>query len=268
VIDVGLAFGPQAKAAGLIQPYKVSTWDSIPAEAKDADGFWYGDYYGVMSLEVNTDVVKNPPKEWVDLLKPEYKGQVALAGDPRGSAQAINGVYAAALSNGGSLDDAKPGLDFFAKLNQSGNFVPVIAKQGTIAKGETPIVLRWDYNALADVDSLKGNPKVEVHVPSQGVLAGVYVQAISAFAPHPNAAKLWEEYLYSDAGQLGWLKGYCHPIRYTDLAKRNAVPSDLSAKLPPASVYTEAKFPTLDQYNKASDTITKGWDASVGANVK
>jgi ABC-type Fe3+ transport system substrate-binding protein len=30
VIDVGLSFGPSAKADGLIQPYKVSTWDSIP----------------------------------------------------------------------------------------------------------------------------------------------------------------------------------------------------------------------------------------------
>src|SRR5947209_2501971 len=62
VIDVGLSFGPQAKKDGLLQAYKVSTWDSIPTEAKDADGFWFGDYYGVMSLEVNTDVVKNPPK--------------------------------------------------------------------------------------------------------------------------------------------------------------------------------------------------------------
>jgi len=53
VIDVGLSFGPQAKEEGLIQPYKVSTWDEIPAEVKDADGYWYGDYYGVMSFMVN-----------------------------------------------------------------------------------------------------------------------------------------------------------------------------------------------------------------------
>src|SRR5262249_39425430 len=52
VIDVGLAFGPQAKTDGLIQPYKVATWDSIPDDAKDADGYWYGDYYGVLSFEV------------------------------------------------------------------------------------------------------------------------------------------------------------------------------------------------------------------------
>src|SRR5262249_18171558 len=123
VIDVGLAFGPDAKAAQLIQPYKVATWDTIPADAKDADGYWYGDYYGVMALEVNNDVVKNPPKEWTDLANPEYKGQVALAGDPRTSAQAINGVYVTALANGGSLDNTQPGLDYFAKVNKAGNFV-------------------------------------------------------------------------------------------------------------------------------------------------
>ncbi|HEX2909435.1 MAG TPA: extracellular solute-binding protein [Chloroflexia bacterium] len=267
VIDVGLSFGPQAKDAKLIQPYKVSTWASIPDNAKDADGYWYGDYYGVLAMEINTDAVKNPPAEWSDLLKPEYKGQVALAGDPRTAAQAIAGVYAVALSQNGSLDNAQPGVDFFAKLNKAGNFVPVIAKQGTIASGETPIVLRWDYNALADKDSLKGNPPISVVVPSKGVLAGVYVQAISAYAPHPNAAKLWMEYLYSDAGQLGWLKGYCHPIRYNDLASRKAIPADVAAKLPPADKYANAQFPTLDQYNKASSLITKSWDSAVGANV-
>src|ERR1019366_7566417 len=72
VIDVGLSFGPQAKTDALIQPYKVSTWDSIPATAKDADGYWYGDYYGVLAFEVNTAVVTNVPKDWSDLLKPEY----------------------------------------------------------------------------------------------------------------------------------------------------------------------------------------------------
>ena len=97
VIDVGLAFGPQAKAEGLTQPYKVATWDEIPAEVKDADGHWYGDYYGVMSFLVNTDLVENVPQDWADLLKPEYAGQVALAGDPRASNQAILAVLAAGM---------------------------------------------------------------------------------------------------------------------------------------------------------------------------
>jgi putative spermidine/putrescine transport system substrate-binding protein len=265
VIDVGLSFGPSAKEEGLIQPYKVSTWDTIPDDAKDAEGYWYGDYYGVLALQVNTDVVTNVPQDWADLLKPEYNGQVALAGDPRTSNQAILSVYAASLANGGSLDDAQPGLDFWAELNQAGNFVPVIADTGTFARGETPIIIQWDYLALGDRDSLEGNPPVEVVIPKTGRLGGIYVQAISAYAPHPNAAKLWMEYLYSDEGQLLWLEGYCHPIREPDLRERDVIPQELLDKIPDVS---GAVFPSLEQQDAAKTAITEGWDTVVGVDVQ
>jgi len=270
VIDVGLSFGPSAKKEGLLQPYKVATWASIPDGQKDAEGYWYGDYYGVLSFEVNKDIVKNVPQDWADLLKPEYKNSVALAGDPRTSSQAIQGVYAAGLSraNGDASKAAEAGLQFFSELNKNGNFVPVIGKAASIAQGATPIIIRWDYNALADRDTLKGNPAIDVVVPKTGVVAGVYVQAISAYAPHPNAAKLWMEHLYSDEGQLAWLKGYCHPIRFQDLAKNNKIPADLLAKLPPAASYEKAVFPTLEQQDAAKTAITSQWDKVVGANVK
>lgn len=270
VIDVGFAFGPSAKKDGLTQPYKVSTWDSIPDNVKDAEGHWYGDYYGVLSFQVNTDIVKEVPKDWADLLKPEYANAVALAGDPRASNQAILAVGAAGVSTGGTYGAAagEAGLKYFADLNKAGNFVPVIGKSGTLAQGATPIIINWDYNALSGRDTLKGNPPVEVVVPASGVVAGVYVQAISAYAPHPNAAKLWMEYLYSDEGQLTWLKGYCHPIRFNDLAKNNKIPKELLDKLPPAAAYEKAIFPTLDEQAAAKEVITKGWDKIVGANVK
>jgi len=270
VIDVGLSFGPSAKADGLIQPYKVATWDSIPDSAKDADGFWYGDYYGVLSFQVNKDIIKEAPADWADLLKPEFANAVALAGDPRASNQAIQGVYAAGLSKGAAAGEAAgtAGLEFFKELNAAGNFVPVIGKAATLAQGQTPVLITWDYNALAGRDTLNGNPPVDVIVPKTGVVAGVYVQAISAYAPHPNAAKLWMEYLYSDEGQLGWLKGYCHPIRFNDLAKNGKIPQELLDKLPPAAAYEAAVFPTLDEQAKSKEAITKNWDAVVGANVQ
>jgi len=269
VIDVGLSFGPSAKKDGLLQPYKVSTWDSIPGSAKDAEGFWTGDYYGVLAFEVNADIIKDAPKDWADLQKPDYKNAVALGGDPRTANQAIQGVYAAGVASGAK--DAKAigeaGLKFFADLNKNGNFVPVTGKAAPLAQGTTPIVIRWDYNALADRDTLKGNPKVDVIVPASGVVAGVYVQAISAYAPHPNAAKLWMEYLYSDEGQLAWLKGYCHPIRFNDLAEKGKIPQDLLAKLPPAEAYAKALFPTLEDQGTGKELISKQWDSVVGANV-
>ncbi len=265
VIDVGLSFGPQAKADGLIAPYKVSTWDTIPDSAKDPEGYWYGDYYGVLAFEVNTAVVKNVPKDWPDLLKPEYKGQVALAGDPTVSNQAISGVWASGFSDGGSLDSAAEGLEFFKKLNDAGNFVPVIAKTATVASGETPIRIAWTYNGLADKDSLAGNPPIEVVVPTTGRFGGMYVQAISAYAPHPNAAKLWMEYLYSDEGQNLWLKGYCNPIRYDDMVAKGTVDKDAQAKLPDTS---GTELPTLAQIEAATKLITEGWAAAVGVEVK
>jgi putative spermidine/putrescine transport system substrate-binding protein len=270
VIDVGLSFGPSAKKDGLLQPYKVSTWDSIPDSAKDSEGYWYGDYYGVLSFVVNKDIVKTAPKDWADLKGKDYANTLALAGDPRASNQAVQAAYAAGLA-AGEKDATKvgeSGLKYFAELNKAGNFVPVIGKAASLAQGSTPIIVAWDYNGLAWRDSLKGNPPVDVIVPASGVVAGVYVQAISAFAPHPNAAKLWMEHLYSDEGQIGWLKGYCHPIRFNALAKDGKIPHDLLDKLPPAAAYEKAVFPTLDEQAAGKEAITKNWDSVVGANVK
>ena len=270
VIDVGLSYGPLAKDEGLIQPYKVATWDTIPDSAKDADGYWYGDYYGVMSFVVNKDLIATTPTDWPDLLGPDFKNGVALAGDPRASNQATQGVYAAGLAsgaeNGAAAGDA--GLEFFAELNKAGNFVPVIGKAASLAQGSTPVILAWDYNGLAWRDSVDGNPPVDVVVPASGVIAGVYIQAISAHAPHPNAAKLWMEYLYSDEGQLGWLKGYCHPIRFNDLAATGKIPQELLDALPPAEGYEKAHFPSLDEQGAGSAPIKANWDAVVGANVQ
>ena len=268
VVDIGLAFGPQAKDEGLLQPYMVSTWDSIPDDAKDAEGYWYGDYYGVLAFEVNSDVVDSVPQDWADLLNPEYNGQIALAGDPRVSAQAISAVFAAGLANGGSLDDpeaaAQAGLEFWAEVAAAGNLVPVIAESGTVASGETPVTIRWTYNGLANRDANAEIAEIEVVVPASGRYAGVYVQGISAYAPHPNAAKLWMEFLYSDEGQNLWLDGYCHPIRYEDLVANDAVPQDKLDRLPDV---TGAVFPSLEQIGAASEVITTQWDAVVGVNV-
>jgi putative spermidine/putrescine transport system substrate-binding protein len=223
----------------------------------------------VMALGVNKDIISDTPADWSDLMKPDYANAVALAGDPRSANQAILSVMAAGMSTGAAPGKAsgEAGLKFFADLNKAGNFVPVVALSGTIAQGTTPVTIAWDYNLLAWKDSLNGNPPMNVVVPKSGVVAGVYIQAISAYAPHPNAAKLWMEYLYSDEGQLGWLAGYCHPIRFNDLAKRNAIPQKLLDALPPPEGYAKAVFPTLDEQAANKNAVVGGWDSVVGANV-
>lgn len=270
VLDIGLSFGPAAKAEGLLMPYKVSTWDSIPDSAKDPDGAWYGDYYGVIAFGVNKSIIENAPADWSDLLKDEYASAVALAGDPRTANNAILGVYAAGLAAGATdaAAAAEAGVELFKQLNEKGNFVSVDAEAAPIAQGTTPVAINWDYNLLAVRDQLDGNPEIEVVVPKSGVVAGVYVQAISAFAPHPNAAKLWMEYLYSDEGQLGWLEGYCHPIRFNDMAERGVIPQDLLDALPPAENYANAVFPSLEDQETFKADIAEKWNSVIGVEVK
>jgi len=259
VVDLAFTFSQANK--DLFEPYKVSTWASIPDTAKAADGTWYGDHYSVISFTTNTAIQADPPDDWSDLLKPAYKGQVALGGDPRTSNQAIQAVYASALANGGSLDDARPGLEFWKKVVDVGNFVALDAGPASIVEGSSPIALRWSYNGLLHRDLTAGSPTIDVTVPTSGRLGGIEVQAISRFAPHPNAARLWMEFLYSDEGQLLWLKGYCYPIRYDDLVARGAVPQDLAAKVPEA---TGAVFPSPAQLAAATKLITEGWEGTTG----
>ncbi len=270
IVDVGYAYGGQGKAAGDFMAYKTSNWDKIPATllglpAKDPDGYWIGGYYGVMAMGINTAVVKTPPANWSDLLNSAYKGTVALSGDPRSSNQAVQTVFAAAIANGGTLDNAQPGLDWFNKLNQAGNFVPVIAKPGTIASGATPIVFGWDYLLLGYRDTFAGNPPLTVVYPSP-TIASMYVQAISAFAPHPNCAKVWMEIIQSDAGQLAWIKGYAHGVDEVDMQSRGVIPAAVTAKLPSFDVST-ASSPTPDQLKAALTLIEAGWMTSVGVAI-
>jgi putative spermidine/putrescine transport system substrate-binding protein len=259
VIDIGVGHTANAMGKGLVAKYKVATWDTI--EMKDPDGFWWAEYYGALAFEVSKPAIENSPQDWEDLLKPEYKGKVAMAGDVLKSNQSVMTVYAAGLSRAGG-DKAKAaemGLQFWKEVNDAGNFIPVIADQGKIAQGETPLVIEWDYLALANRDSLAGNPEIEIVVPKTGVIAGPYAGGISAYAPHPYAARLWWEFVMSDEGQLLYLKGYAHPIRFNDMAKRGVIPADLAAKLPPAEAYANATFLTVEELQAATTYITENW---------
>jgi putative spermidine/putrescine transport system substrate-binding protein len=261
VLDDGPAFAIQGADQGLFTPYKVSTWSTIPATMKDPNGNWVGDYWGVISFGVNTKMVKDVPTTWADLLKPEYKNMIALNGDPREAGAALAGVFAAALANGGSVKNVAAGIAFFNKLKAEGNFVPVAAvTPATIGSGQTPITIDWDYLNLGykSILAKQGIPWTVV-VPKTGVYGAFYAQAINANAPNPNAAKLWEQFLYSDQGQLLFLKGFTHPARFADMVKRNVIPKALLDALPPASDYANVKFASDAQQTTAKNLIVKEW---------
>ncbi len=263
VLDVGASFASQGKKDSLYARYENSKWGSIPDFMKDSGGMWVGDYYGVIAFGVNNDVVKNVPQDWEELKKPEYKGKVALNGDPRTAAASFSGVFAASLANGGSLDDIGPGIDFFADLKKIGNFIPVGVTPANIANGQTPITIDWDYLQTGYGDELKDKIKWQVQVPKSGVFGNFYVQAINADAPNPFSARLWQEFLYSDEGQLLWLKGYAHPARFDDMVKRNVIPQKLLDKLPPAKSYEKIEFPTQKQTDAATAQLKEEWGPKV-----
>jgi putative spermidine/putrescine transport system substrate-binding protein len=241
--------------------YKVSTFGDIPDALKDAAGTWTNDYGGYMSIGYDASKVPAPASV-ADLLKPAYKGKVALNGDPTKAGAAFAGVQMASLGNGGSADDIAPGVDFFGKLKKAGNFLPVDPTPATIESGQTPVVLDWDYLNVAEGTKAGSKIQWKTVVPADDVLGSYYVQAISKGAPHPAAARLWEEFLYSDAGQNLWLKGGARPVRADAMVKAGTIDATAYAALP--KVEGTPVFPTDAQNTKAKDYLTTNWAKAIG----
>ena len=260
VMDLGPSFAISGKKDGLLAPYKVAEWKSIAEDVKDPDGYWYGDYFGVEAFTVNAGVAKTAPQTWADLKKPEYKGMVALNGNPLGAGAAFSAVFAAALANGGSYDDIGPGIEFFGELAKLGNLNPAAATPASLISGQTPVVINWDYLGLGYKRSAGGKAEISVQVPKEAPPCGnFYCCAISAHAPNPEAAKLWMEYVYSDEGQIAFLEGFAHPIRFNSLVQAGKIPPALMSKLPPAEAYKDVKFATPEQTAKAQKALQDMW---------
>jgi putative spermidine/putrescine transport system substrate-binding protein len=257
VVDVGQAYALAGQTAGYFAPYKVATWNDIPANNKDANGDWYNDYGGYISIGCDTKVIKNCPTSYKDLLNPAYKGDVALDGDPTEASEGFSAVYAAGLANGGSLDNIQPGIDFFKKLASMGNYNKTQATESTVQSGETPIVLNWDYLNAATAQAVKGHETFSVTVPTDATYAAYYAQAINKNAPHPAAARLWEEYLYSTQGQNLWLKGLSRPVELPAMEKAGTANKTFVKDLPKAP--TNVTYPTNAQMTKAETVLAQQW---------
>ncbi|MFI9319840.1 ABC transporter substrate-binding protein [Kitasatospora aureofaciens] len=263
VVDLGSAFAISAGKQGLLAPYKVTDFDKIPATMKDANGLSYNDYGGYMSIGCDAKKVSACPKTFADLLKPDYKGMVALNGNPTKAGAAFGAVYAAALANGGSLDNIQPGIDFFGKVKQAGNFNPVEVTPATIEKGETPISIDWSYLNAGYSDKFKDKGiDWQVSIPSDGSYAQYYNQAINKDAPHPAAARLWEEYLYSTQGQNGFLGGYATPALFDAMKTAGTLDATAAAKLPTVEK-PFTTFPTQDQTDAAKKVVTENWAKAI-----
>ncbi|WP_405540730.1 extracellular solute-binding protein [Streptomyces sp. NBC_00075] len=262
VLDLGSSFALSAAQQGLLAPYKVASFADIPEGQKDPEGQWFNDYGGYISIGCDAKRVKSCPTTFADLLKPQYKGQVALNGNPTKSGSAFGGVYAASLASGGSFDDIQPGLDFFAKLKKNGNYTPVESTPATVEKGETPISIDWDYLNAGYAEEFKSKGlDWQVSVPEDGKFSQYYSQAINKDAPHPAAARLWQEYLYSAEGQNLWLKGFARPVLMTAMEKAGTIDKTAAAALPEVS--GTPAFPTEAQQAQAKTVLAEGWGKAV-----
>ncbi len=256
VFDLGAAVA--LANTDLYAPYQVATFADIPAAFKDPNGLWVNDYGGFMSIGYDSEKVPAPTSV-ADLLKAEYKGKVALNGDPTKAGAAFAGVQMVSIAQGGTAADIAKGVDFFKELNKVGNFLPVDPTPATIESGDTPVVFDWDYlNAAAG----KNVPSWKVFVPEGVALGGYYFQAINVDAPHPAAARLWQEFLYSDEGQNLWLKGGARPVRLDSMMTAGSADKTLAAALP--TVSGTPTLPSQDDVTTATDYLTKNWAAAVG----
>ena len=255
VMDMGMAV--TVANTDLYAPYKVATWADIPDAQKDPNGLWVQDYGGFMAI--GYDSAKVPaPTSVADLLKPEYKGKVALNGDPTQANAALNGVMMASLANGGSLDDISKGVDFFSQLKKAGNFIPVQATTATVKNGTTQVVFDWDYLGASNANEVS---TWKVFVPKEATLGGYYAQAINKDAAHPAAARLWQEFLYSDEGQNLWLAGGARPVRQAAMEAAGTIDAAAAAKLPP--VEGTPVFMSVDQATAASEALKTTWQKAI-----
>jgi putative spermidine/putrescine transport system substrate-binding protein len=261
IADVGILFGPEAKSKGATAAYKVSRWDEIPANLKDPDGHWASNYGGVLAFAVNPDKAKSVPKSWAELRAGNFANMVAINGDPRQSNSALLAVIAAAYANGGSVDDIAKGVDVFAELKKKGMFTPAKADTAGLQSGEVGIAIKPDFLGLTDREKFAGNPKIEVIIPTDGAVETKYAQIINRVAPHPYAARLFQEYIFSDEGQLEMLKGYVRPTFIDKLT----IPADLKSKLPDQAQYKNVVAAVTDtkKLEAAKKIVTEQWGPKV-----
>jgi putative spermidine/putrescine transport system substrate-binding protein len=258
VLDIGMAVA--LANTNLFAPYEVSTWNDIPAAQKAPNGLWVQDYGGYMAIGYSSKF--GTITSLSQLLGPKFKNTVALNGNPTSANAALNGVMMANLAEGGTAGSIADGVSFFQKLKAAGNFSPIEATGATIKAGTTEVVFNWDY---LNLPSYVGVTNWKVFVPQNAVLGGYYAQAINKNAPHPAAARLWEEFLYSQAatgGQNLWLEGGARPVEQAAMTSNGSINTTAASKLP--AVTGSPVFLTPTQATDAANYLAANWAKAVG----
>ncbi len=257
-VVVGITFALEAKNKGLLGCFDYEEKGDFPDWAIDNDKkciSWYATYYGVISFMVNTEVIKNVPRSWSDLLHPEYKNKIGYL-DPTVSATGFATVVAASYVYGGSISNVAPGIDYFKKLHEVGNIHSVYRSQNFIdfLQGRIPILINYDYNLLAQKE--KHKIPAELVIPSDGSISYPYVNLVMKKPSHPCATRLFFNFILSREGQEILSAEYVKPTR-----KKIEVPYNVKINMPPSSAYEKVKYDiNWMEASSAQEKIKSTWE--------
>ena len=257
--DVGQAFGPTAIDMDVVQPYKASTWDSIPDWAKDPDGKWTISYLGTMGALVNKNNVSETIDSWEALKNSSAK---ITLGDVLRGASSQMAVLSCAYAMGGDAENLDPAFDYFKELASEGRIDVGDGSIERLNRGEIDVLATWDYLTLQYRDIVaENNPdlNMECHIMQDGAVQSGYCLVINKYAPHPYSAALTVEYLLSDEGQIERAEGYARPIR-----EDVTLPDDLKAKMISDDEYTNTiPLADNDTVTKACTEIASRWEEEI-----
>lgn len=252
--DVGFAFGQQAIDEDLVQGYKTSYWDSVPDWAKAEDGKWMVAYTGATTFLTNTEQVENVPTSWADIKAGDYK--VALGDIGGGTAQAA--VIASAYAFGGDLNNLDPAFEFWTELAEAGRINTLDILQQNFENGEIAVGVIWSYTAVPYKDQIT-QYKMEATIPSDGSIMSGYASVINKYAPHPHAAALAREWIFSDAGQANLAKAGAIPTR-TDVE----IPAEIEEATFAKADYANAiPMEDAEAYAAACETVKTRWEEEI-----
>ena len=259
VFDIGYPTAGTYPGTGIFSPYKVRTWNvNYLAQALSHSEITPA-YTGLLTIGYDASLGNITKLD--DLLKPVFKGKVAINGDPLVSTTALNAIFMVNLALGGTFDDVAPAVAWFKKLNSVGNFINVKPSVATYASGQTPVVMDNMYNQVTIQKKMKDIGKVwKVFTPS--VLGSTYNIAISAWAPHPACARLWTEFIASEEVAAIYASAGATPAIWPYLVKTRRAPAAGIAVVGKTKV--SAPQSTTAQQTKAPEYLKANWSAAVG----
>jgi putative spermidine/putrescine transport system substrate-binding protein len=196
----------------VVESFKPVNFEKLPEVFRQPEGKWFTIHSLTVAFLVNTKLIKNVPQSWADLLKTDYKSSVVYL-DPRSTGQGQVLMFAANFAAGGDMNSVQPGIDYMGKLHKAGNVLRVVGTTpyAQFVKGEIPIWIGYENDGLKAKYTDGLGDAVAVVIPREASAAAPYAISLVKNAPHPNAAKLWLNFIMTEMGQAIFAQGFVRP---------------------------------------------------------